>query len=218
MPQKARAGEAFERVEIASRKQWRSWLSENFRQGQSIWLVVPKKHMGAAHVPYDDIVEEALCFGWVDSLVRKLNEDRSMLLVSPRKPSSNWSALNKARVEKLTAQGLMTPAGQEKIDLAKASGKWNALDDVETLSVPADLAKAIAAVKGAKASWDAFPPSARRGILEWIKNAKAPDTRAKRVNQTAELAGRNIRANQPGQKLPVASVPARKTSRKAAKS
>jgi uncharacterized protein YdeI (YjbR/CyaY-like superfamily) len=205
MAAKARAGETLEKVEVTSRKQWRTWLSKNVRQSESIWLVIHKKHMGATHVPYDDIVEEALCFGWVDSLVRKLDENRSMLLVSPRKAASNWSAINKARVEKLLAQGLMTPDGQEKIDLAKATGKWDFLDDVETLAVPADLAEALRAVTNARNNWDAFPPSTRRGILEWIKNAKASETRAKRVTETAELAGKNIRANQPRQKMPVVS-------------
>lgn len=217
MTSKTRAGEALEKVEVTSRKQWRGWLSKNYRKSDSIWLVIHKKHMGATHVPYDDIVEEALCFGWVDSLVRKLDDNRSMLLVSPRKPNSNWSALNKARVEKLVPQGLMTPAGQEKIDHAKATGKWDFLDEVDALTEPSDLIKALKQTAGARSNWDAFPPSTRRGILEWIKNAKSMQTRERRVNETAILAGRNVRANQPRQKLPVAAKGATKKASKSAK-
>jgi uncharacterized protein YdeI (YjbR/CyaY-like superfamily) len=147
-------------------------------------------------VPYDDLVEEALAFGWVDSLPRKLDDERTMLLMSPRKPGSNWSAVNKGRVEKMTAAGRMHPAGQAKVDQAKADGSWTALDAVERLEVPEDLRAAFDARPGAAAAWDGFPRSVRRGVLEWILNAKTPATRAKRVSETAEKAARGERANQ----------------------
>ncbi len=183
------------RVPIASRADWRAWLERHHVSSGSIWLVLHKKGQGP-HVPYDDVVEEALCFGWVDSLVRKLDERRSMLLLAPRKPGSAWSKPNKERVARLVASGAMTPAGLAKVEAAKTDGTWTKLDAVETLTVPKDLAAAFRRHAGSAAHFAAFPRSAKRGILEWIEQAKKPETRAKRVAETAALAARNERANQ----------------------
>jgi len=182
-------------VEVDSRAAWRDWLLTNHRQSASIWLVTWKKG-DPRHLPYGEIVEEALCFGWVDSLPRKLDDTRSMLLLSPRRPGSAWSRLNKERVERMIAADLMQPAGLRKVDDAKRDGSWNRLDLVETLALPEDLALALAGQPGATENWNAFPRSARRGILEWIDQARKPETRARRVSETAALAARNQRANQ----------------------
>jgi len=190
------AGSALPRIEITSRAQLRAWLAAHHATSGSVWLVTWKKHNSDHHVPYDAIVEEALCFGWVDSLPRKLDADRSMLLLSPRKPGSAWSAANKARVKHLTARGAISPAGQAVVERAKVDGSWTFLDDVERLEVPADLAEALAAEPEAARHFASFPPSVRRGILEWIKHAKRAETRAGRVAETARLAAQNIRANQ----------------------
>jgi uncharacterized protein YdeI (YjbR/CyaY-like superfamily) len=184
------------RFQPASRSEWRAWLKANHAQKDSIWLVMPKKGSGIEGVALSEAVDEALCFGWIDSLPRALDDQRSMLLISPRKPKSNWSAVNKAKVERLAASGLIAPPGQKMIDLAKANGTWDALNSVEALETPDDLAAALANYENAATNWDAFPRSTKRGILEWILNAKAPETRAKRVAETAEKAGRNERANQ----------------------
>jgi uncharacterized protein YdeI (YjbR/CyaY-like superfamily) len=192
----ARALDQFERLEITARGQWRDWLAEHHARTESVWVVTWKVGASRPRVPYDDLVEEALAFGWVDSLPRKLDDERTMLLMSPRKPGSNWSAVNKGRVEKMTAAGRMHPAGQAKVDQAKADGSWTALDAVERLEVPEDLRAAFDARPGAAAAWDGFPRSVRRGVLEWILNAKTPATRAKRVSETAEKAARGERANQ----------------------
>jgi uncharacterized protein YdeI (YjbR/CyaY-like superfamily) len=185
-----------ERVQIESRKAWRAWLREHHKQTDSVWVVTFKKAEGDRHVPYDTIVEEALCFGWIDSLPRKLDDRRSMLLVAPRKRGSAWSKINKERAERLIAAGLMRPAGLAKIEEAKADGSWSRLDDVETLTVTDDLASALATRNGAAAHFAAFPRSTKRGILEWILQAKRPETRAKRIEETARLAADNRRANQ----------------------
>lgn len=185
-----------ERVQVESRGEWRAWLTQNYTRRDGIWLVTFKKHCGDRYVSYDDIVEEALCFGWIDSLGRKLDEERTMLWISPRKPGSNWSKLNKDRVEKLIAAGLMTPAGLEKIEAAQQDGTWTALDEVEAQVIPADLESALARYNLARQNFEAFPRSVKRGILEWIGNAKQPQTRAKRIEETARLAEDNIRANQ----------------------
>jgi uncharacterized protein YdeI (YjbR/CyaY-like superfamily) len=180
-------------IEIASRKQWRTWLKSHHKQQGAIWLVIWKKP-DPRYIPNADVVEEALCFGWIDSLPRKLDEERSMLLLAPRKSKSAWSAINKARAERLIAAGLMMPAGQKMIDLAKASGTWDKLNDVEALAIPPDLAKAL--TKAAAKNFDTFPRSVKRGILEWILQAKRTETRAARIRETAEKAKDNLRANQ----------------------
>jgi len=183
-------------VQPRTRAEWRSWLSAHHATSSGVWLVTAKKGSGEPRVEYEDAVEEALCYGWIDSTARRLDDTRSMLRFSPRKPRSGWSRPNKIRIERLLAAGLMTPAGQAKIDAAVADGSWTKLDAVENLEVPDDLATACAAYPHARANFDAFPRSARRGILEWIAQAKRPETRAKRVADTARLAEANYRANQ----------------------
>lgn len=188
-----RSADARERVEIKSRAEWRRWLAKHHAQTDAIWLVRWKKDRGP-YVSYDDIVDEALCYGWIDSLPRVLDDDRTMLLIAPRKPKSAWSAVNKKRVARLMAEGRMAAPGLAAIETAKANGAWEKLDGVET--PPADLVAAFKRYPGSAKNFAAFPPSVRRGILEWIVQAKKPDTRAKRIEETAALAGQNKRANQ----------------------
>ncbi|WP_298158741.1 YdeI family protein [Brevundimonas sp.] len=184
-----------EQVEVRSRAALRQWLSENHQRSGSIWLITWKKHTDH-HVSWDDVVEEALCFGWIDSQPRKLDQDRSMIRLSPRKPGSGWSGVNKARIEGLLAEGLVAPPGIAAIESARRDGSWTALDGASRLSVPDDLVTALDAHPGAAEHFDAFPPSARRSILEWIATAKRTGTRAERVNETARLAQLGQRANQ----------------------
>lgn len=153
-------------MEITSRAEWRAWLAEHHATSAGVWLVTYKKAAGDRHVTYDDTVEEAIAHGWVDSQARRLDEERSQLLMTPRRPRSGWSRSNKLRVERLSAAGLMAPAGLAAIETAKANGAWEALDAVENLSEPDDLRAALDADAAARRHWDAFPPSARRGILE----------------------------------------------------
>ena len=183
-------------VHPKSRAEWRKWLRDNHTQQEGVWLILFKKASGKPRVTYDEVVEEALCFGWVDSKGNKLDDERSMLWMAPRKPGSNWSRLNKTRVEKLFADGQIHAAGLTKIEAAKKDGSWNALDKVEDLEIPPDLEKALKANSDAWVYFDEFPRSAKRGILEWIMNTKKPETRAKRIAETAEQAAKNIRANQ----------------------
>jgi uncharacterized protein YdeI (YjbR/CyaY-like superfamily) len=182
-------------VEVKSRSALRRWLASNHAASGSIWLVTWKKP-SPYHLPYDAIVEEALCFGWIDSQPRLLDAERSMLRLSPRKPGSGWSAVNKQRIEKLMASGLMQPAGLAMIEQAKRSGAWTALDAAHAGEIPADLAAAFERHPGSAAEFAAFPPSARRGILEWVVSARRPETRAARVEETASLAATGERANQ----------------------
>ena len=183
-------------VHPLTRAEWRAWLEANHTRRDGVWLVTFKKDTGLPRVEYDEAVEEALCFGWVDSKANKLDEQRSLLWFAPRKPRTGWSKPNKERVERMLAAGLMAPAGLAKIEAAKADGSWSKLDAVEALEIPPDLAEALASYPSAAANFDAFPRSARRGILEWIVNARKPETRAQRVAETARLAEDNVRANQ----------------------
>lgn len=160
-----------------------------------MWFVFYKKSAGRARISYDDAVEEALCFGWIDSLPRKLDAERSMLLFTPRKAGSGWSKPNKERIERLIAEGLMSEAGQEKIAAAKRDGSWSKLDAAEALEIPPDLAEAFRADETAKDNFARFSPSVRKGILSWIASAKRFETRAARVAKTVALAAQNKRAN-----------------------
>jgi len=175
---------------------WRAWLEEHYTQAEGIWLISYKKASGKPRFDYDEAVEEALCFGWIDSKPGKLDEERSMLWFAPRKAGTGWSKHNKERVEKLIAQGRMTPAGLAKIEAAKADGSWGALDGVEALEIPPDLGEALAANPAASEYFEAFPRSVKRSILEWIASARRPETRQARVDETVRLAAENVRANQ----------------------
>jgi len=179
-----------------SRAEWRQWLAQNHERPEGVWLISFKKATGKPRFDYEEAVEEALCFGWIDSKGNKLDEERSMLWFAPRKAKTGWSKPNKIRIEKLIAAGLMTPAGLAKIETAKQDGSWNALDSIEALEIPPDLKKALAANKTARQYFDAFPPSVKRAILQWISSAKRPETRAKRIEETVTQAEKNIRANQ----------------------
>lgn len=185
-----------QQVQIESRTQWREWLSQNGATCGGIWLVTFKKHCGDQYVSYNDIVEEALCFGWIDSLPRKLDADRTMLYLAPRQAGSGWSKLNKDRVAAMIAQHKMTPAGWAKMEQAQQDGSWTALDAIEALEIPPDLDMALERYAPARHYFEAFPRSVKRGILEWIAGAKRPETRAKRIEETARLAKDNLRANQ----------------------
>lgn len=182
--------------ECRTRAEWRAWLAANHVTASGVWLIYFKKGSGEPQLPYYEQVEEALCFGWVDSKPNKLDDRRTMLYFAPRKAGSGWAKTNKVRVQKLVAAGLMTPAGQAKIDAAKADGSWTLLDAIERMEMPPDLANELEANPTSKAHFDAFPPGVRKGIFQWIVLAKRPDTRAKRVAETVLLAATNIRANQ----------------------
>jgi uncharacterized protein YdeI (YjbR/CyaY-like superfamily) len=183
-------------VEVTRLSQWRAWLKANHTRRASVWLVTYKKGTSRPHLRYDDAVSEALCWGWIDSLPRKLDDERTMLRFSPRSKNTGWSALNKQRVEQMIAAKRMQPAGMAKIEAAKADGSWNRLDVVEALEVPPDLVAAFKTLPGSAKTFDAFPRSVKRGILEWIQAAKKPETRAKRIIETATLAAQGKRANQ----------------------
>jgi uncharacterized protein YdeI (YjbR/CyaY-like superfamily) len=185
-----------ERTHAETVDDWRAWLEQHHASSDGVWLVSWKKGTGRPAMSYEQSVEEALAWGWVDSKGQRLDDERTMLWFAPRRPTSGWSRPNKERVARLEADGRMTPAGRRAIEAAKANGAWSMLDDVEDLIVPPDLAAAFEARPGAREQWDAFPRSARRAILEWIVQARKDETRRRRVEETATKAAAGERANQ----------------------
>jgi uncharacterized protein YdeI (YjbR/CyaY-like superfamily) len=176
---------------VRSRPELRDWLAAHHAEKGPVWLATYKRHH-PDYLAYEPQVEELLCWGWIDSVTRALDADRSMILIAPRNPKSAWSAINKAHVERAIASGAMTPAGLAKVETAKASGQWDFLNDVEALIAPDALLVALD-VAGVRAFWDATPRSVRRGTLEWIKTAKTPETRAKRINDVVQSAQSGLR-------------------------
>lgn len=187
-----------EEVRPADRAAWRGWLERHGETSDAVWLVLTKKRATAmGGITYEEAVEEALCFGWIDAKANAVDDAHYKVWMARRKTGSGWSAVNKRRIERLIADGRMAPAGLAAIEAAKADGSWRKLDASHALDVPDDLAAALARYPDARLHFDAFPPSARRVILHWIDAAKRPETRAKRVAETARLANDDVRANQP---------------------
>ncbi len=150
-----------------------------------------KVKSGKPSVRYSEAVKEALCFGWIDSKVKSLDEECYQQIFTPRKPKSVWSKLNKQYIEELIAQGLMTEAGFEKIEVAKQNGSWYKLDAIEALIIPADLSQALVANETANKYFELFSNSSKKNILSWVENAKRPETRLKRIEQTIISATQN---------------------------
>jgi uncharacterized protein YdeI (YjbR/CyaY-like superfamily) len=180
-------------VQADDRATWRAWLEANHATARGAWLVTWRARSGRAGLDYEAAVEEALCFGWVDSTGGQVDDDRSKLYFAPRKPRSVWAATNKARVERLIGEGRMAGAGLAAIERAKANGSWETLDGPERLEVPEDLAAAFASRPPAAANFDVFPPSARKMLLAWVATAIRPETRAARIAKIAEDAADNTR-------------------------
>ena len=183
-----------EQFHPATLAEWRDWLAVNHPRRGGVWVVGWRKGSGRTPVPYDELVREALCWGWIDGQAKKLDDQRSMQWMSPRRASSPWAASNKARVADLEREGRLQPAGIAAIQRAKADGMWTVLDSVEALIEPQELAAALDADPDARAAWDSCPPSARKQGLALIAMAKRPETR---VARAATIVGRLKRGERP---------------------
>jgi uncharacterized protein YdeI (YjbR/CyaY-like superfamily) len=177
-----------------SRAEWREWLATNHDTVKGIQLIIIRKNADVAGITYGEAVEEALCFGWIDGTANSLDEQRYKLYMSPRKPGSIWSKLNKQRIRKLIKDGSMTPVGLAKIEAAKKDGSWNQMNAIDKLVVPEDLLDQLSANAEAKRNFEAFSPSSKKIILFWIASAKRKETRQKRIEETVRLAAQNIKA------------------------
>ncbi|MBO6495315.1 MAG: YdeI/OmpD-associated family protein [Roseivirga sp.] len=179
-----------------SKAEWRAWLSENHQSNQSIWLVYHKSSSNKPSLSWSDAVDEALCFGWIDSTKKTIDKESYMQYFSKRKPNSMWSRINKEKVAKLIEENLMTGAGFQSIVIAKENGSWNALDDVEALIIPKDLKEALASNLEAMAFFNELSNSAKKLLLHWVTFAKRPETRKKRIVELVESASQGLKPKQ----------------------
>ncbi len=177
-----------ERIEPGSREAWRAWLAVNHATSPGVWLVTYTKKSGRGGLDYEDTVLEALCFGWVDSTRRKVDDERTVLYLAPRRPRSTWARTNKARVERLIADGLMQPAGLAVIERARVDGSWDLLSSVEALEMPPDLGAALDAVEGAREGYEALPVSRKQLLLWSVVSVRRAETRAARIAAAVEEA------------------------------
>jgi uncharacterized protein YdeI (YjbR/CyaY-like superfamily) len=171
---------------------WRAWLTANHDVVRGVWVASWRKANERSRVRYEELVEEALCFGWIDSTVNILDDERRLQQMTPRRPRSGWTRLNRNRVAALEADGRMTDAGRRAVEVAKANGWWTIYDAVEDLVEPDDLAGALDAVPEARAAWDGFPPSVRKQMLWSVLNARKPETRARRIAKIVSEAERGL--------------------------
>ena len=176
-------------VEAKNRAEWRTWLAAHHDKEAEIWLVHYKKETGKASVDYEASVGEALCYGWIDSIIKKLDEMKYARKFTPRKDDSKWSPSNKKRVEKLLKEGLMTEHGLQKVEAAKCSGKWDAPDQRPrlTFEMPAEFAEALRKNKKAQETFEKLAPTYQKQYLGWIEVAKRPETRQKRIKESIRL-------------------------------
>jgi uncharacterized protein YdeI (YjbR/CyaY-like superfamily) len=179
-------------VRPRSRKEWRAWLQTHHSRTPGIWLLFAKKNSGQISPSYNDAVEEALCFGWIDGLKHPVDDTYYKLLFTPRRPKSAWAASNKIRVGRLLEQGLVTQAGLAVIDAAKQSGQWDALDHVEAMAVPRELRRALDANAHAKRHWPTFTESQRKQFLYRLANARREETRAARIAQIVDWVANKV--------------------------
>ena len=175
---------------------WRKWLAKNHLLKQSVWLVFYTKSSKKKSLTWSEAVDVALCYGWIDSKKIKIDEETSHQFFSKRKPKSTWSKINKEKVQKLIDNGLMTQAGYESVEMAKQNGSWTILDEVEELVIPGDLEKAFIKYKGSKDYFLSLSKTIKKMMLQWIVFAKRPETRQKRIDEIAELAGQKKKPKQ----------------------
>ena len=185
-----------ETISPKNRQEWREWLQENHDKKQSVWLIYYKKKSNILTVTYSEAVDEALCFGWIDSKAKPLDEEKIMQFFSRRKAKSVWSRINKEKTERLIHEGLMTTAGYHIIEIAKQNGSWTILDEAEALTIPGDLDEAFQNRPNAKNYFSSLSRSDKRNILQWLVLAKRQETRQKRISEIIELACQNQKPKQ----------------------
>jgi uncharacterized protein YdeI (YjbR/CyaY-like superfamily) len=179
-----------------SQADWRQWLQDNHRSKQSVWLVCYKKKANIPTIAWSDAVDEALCFGWIDSVRKTIDDDSFIQFFSRRKPNGTWSKINKEKIKQLIDAQLMTETGYESIEKAKQNGSWTILDDVEELTIPEDLELEFDRHLGSKDFFLSLSKSVRKAILQWLVLAKRPETRQNRINEIAELAAQRRKPKQ----------------------
>lgn len=175
-------------------QEWREWLHDNHHSSKGVHLVFYRVGSDKESMRWEDAVQVAICYGWIDSTVRKIDEDARKQMFTPRKDKSVWSKLNKNYIEKLTADNLMHESGLKKIEIAKQNGSWESLDAVENLEIPKDLQAAFAQNKTASDNYHNFSKSYRKGYLYWLNQAKREETRINRITEILRLCEQNIKS------------------------
>lgn len=188
--------ESIETICPANRQAWRRWLQKNHDKKKSVWLIYYKKESSKPTFPWSDAVDEALCFGWIDSVRKPIDDEKFIQFFSKRKAKSTWSKINKEKVQRLIDEERMSTAGLEVIKIAKQNGSWSILDSVEDLIVPPDLKKEFKTLPGSKQYFESLSKSVRKAILQWLVLAKRPETRQKRIREIAELAAQGLKPKQ----------------------
>ncbi|WP_378173237.1 YdeI family protein [Aquimarina sp. SS2-1] len=186
--------ENFDKIEITSQKDLRTWLMKNHAQHKSVWLVTYKKSEPDKYLSRWDVLDELICFGWIDGIRRKLDDQKTMQLISRRK-IEHWAKTYKERAAKLIEKGKMHESGLKAIEVSKSNGLWNFMDDVDNLIIPKDLSKKLSKLDGAEDFFNSINPSSKRFVLRWIKLAKTEKTRKNRIKKITELSSE-------GKKLP----------------
>jgi len=180
----------------ANKEQWREWLQKNHDQKQAVWLICYRKNAGIPTVSWSEAVDEALCFGWIDSKKKPIDEEKSMQFFSRRKAKSTWSKINKEKIQQLIDDGRMTQIGLASVDLAKQNGSWTILDEVEALIIPNDLETALMIKPAAKTFFMSLSKSVQKSMLQWLVLSKRPETREKRINEIATFAQQQMKPTQ----------------------
>jgi uncharacterized protein YdeI (YjbR/CyaY-like superfamily) len=180
----------------ASRHEWRQWLKKNHRSAASVWLLLYKKQTGQPTISWSEAVEEALCFGWIDSIRKPVNQESFIQFFGKRKPASTWSKINKEKVQQLIDNGQMMKAGLESIETAKQNGCWTILDEVEEITIPKDLSAAFRLHPGSAIYFSGLSRSVKKAILQWLVLAKRPVTRQNRIDEIASMAAQKKKPKQ----------------------
>jgi len=176
-----------------SPKHWRDWLEKNHVKKNSVWLLFYKKKSGKPSLTWSESVDEALCFGWIDSVKKTIDQDRYKQYFCKRKPKSNWSEINKQKVNDLTKKGLMSEAGLICVQTAKQNGSWDKKEVYDDKTIPDDLLIQLQKVPGAETFFSGLSQSVKKNMLVWIATAKRPETRQKRILEIANLAGKKLK-------------------------
>jgi uncharacterized protein YdeI (YjbR/CyaY-like superfamily) len=180
-----------EHLYFKNTKEWRDWLNENHHSSKGVYLIFYKVSSEFESMRWEEAVQVAICYGWIDSTVRKMDEDRRKQVFSPRKDKSVWSKLNKTYIEKLLEENLMHESGLAKIEIAKKNGTWTSLDAVEDLIMPLDLEMAFDKNSAAFENYKKFSPSYRKSYLYWLNQAKREETRNNRITEIINLCSQN---------------------------
>lgn len=175
-----------------NRNEWRKWLKQNHKKKEAVWLIFYRKESPNYNLSWSESVDEALCFGWIDSVKKTIDQEKFKQYFSKRKPKSNWSKINKDKVKTLIDQGLMEEEGYKSIEIAKANGSWTFLDQVEALVVPEDLKEELAKLKGSMEYFESLSKSTKKILLYWVASAKRKETRQKRIVEIAENASKKL--------------------------